>query len=111
MTIAAAPGDVLEGTLTLSTCSNVCLLTDYRLRLDFNQPADGDFRRLCPGHAHYPGRYRHTNDLAAHRVGSQLVITATATGEWKNPGIYFDPMDGELWPAIRTFAPRAATSR
>jgi hypothetical protein len=28
-------GDTLDGTLTLSTCSNVCLLTDYPLHLDF----------------------------------------------------------------------------
>ncbi|STU70351.1 membrane protein [Klebsiella michiganensis] len=97
MTIAAAPGDVLEGTLTLSTCSNVCLLTDYRLRLDFNQPADGDFRdAFARAMRTVPADTGITNDLAAHRVGSQLVITATATGEWKNPGIYFDPMDGGI---------------
>jgi suppressor for copper-sensitivity B len=97
MTIAAAPGDVLEGTLTLSTCSNVCLLTDYRLRLDFNQPADGDFRNaFARAMRTVPADTGMTNDLAAHRVGSQLVITATATGEWKNPGIYFDPMDGGI---------------
>ena len=97
MTIAAAPGDVLEGTLTLSTCSNVCLLTDYRLRLDFNQPADGDFRgAFARAMRTVPADTGVTNDLAAHRVGSQLVITATATGEWKNPGIYFDPMDGGI---------------
>ena len=97
MTIAAAPGDVLEGTLTLSTCSNVCLLTDYRLRLDFNQPADGDFRHaFARAMRTVPADTGVTNDLAAHRVGSQLVITATTTGEWKNPGIYFDPMDGGI---------------
>ncbi|MBZ7622667.1 protein-disulfide reductase DsbD family protein [Klebsiella michiganensis] len=97
MTIAAAPGDVLEGTLTLSTCSNVCLLTDYRLRLDFNQPADGDFRdAFARAMRTIPADTGITNDLAAHRVGSQLVITANATGEWKNPGIYFDPMDGGI---------------
>ncbi|MDK3051774.1 protein-disulfide reductase DsbD family protein [Klebsiella michiganensis] len=97
MTIAAAPGDVLEGTLTLSTCSNVCLLTDYRLRLDFNQPADGDFRdAFARAMRTIPADTGITNDLAAHRVGSQLVITANATGEWKNAGIYFDPMDGGI---------------
>ncbi|TYE54498.1 protein-disulfide reductase [Klebsiella michiganensis] len=97
MTIAAASGDVLKGTLTLSTCSNVCLLTDYRLRLDFNQPADGDFRdAFARAMRTVPADTGITNDLAAHRVGSQLVITATATGEWKNPGIYFDPMDGGI---------------
>ncbi|MBA4428746.1 protein-disulfide reductase DsbD family protein [Klebsiella michiganensis] len=83
MTIAAAPGDVLEGTLTLSTCSNVCLLTDYRLRLDFNQPADGDFRdAFARAMRTIPADTGITNDLAAHRVGSQLVITANATDEW-----------------------------
>ncbi|TYG08754.1 protein-disulfide reductase DsbD family protein [Klebsiella grimontii] len=97
MTIAAAPGDVLEGTLTLSTCSNVCLLTDYRLHLDFNQPADGEFRNaFARAMRAVPADNGVTNDLAAHLVGSQLVITATTTGEWKNPGVYFDPMDGGI---------------
>lgn len=97
MTIAAAPGDVLEGTLTLSTCSNVCLLTDYRLRLDFNQPADGDFRdAFARAMRTIPADTGITNDLAAHRVGSQLVITATSTGEWKNPGSILTLWTGEL---------------
>lgn len=81
------PGDVLEGMLTLSTCSNVCLLTDYRLHLDFNQPADGEFRNaFARAMRAVPADNGVTNDLAAHLVGSQLVITATTTGEWKNPG-------------------------
>jgi suppressor for copper-sensitivity B len=53
-------GDTLDGTLTLSTCSNVCLLTDYPLHLDFTQPVDEGFRsafeqamRAVPAHQAY----------------------------------------------------------
>jgi suppressor for copper-sensitivity B len=40
ITLDGVKGDTLDGTLTLSTCSNVCLLTDYPLHLDFTQPVD-----------------------------------------------------------------------
>src|SRR5690606_25967129 len=35
--------DKLAGTLTLSTCSNVCILTDYPFELDLTEPAPADF--------------------------------------------------------------------
>lgn len=33
----------LTGVLTLSTCSNVCILTDYTLDLDLTEPVPADF--------------------------------------------------------------------
>ncbi|WP_263406221.1 protein-disulfide reductase DsbD domain-containing protein, partial [Klebsiella pneumoniae] len=44
ITLDGVKGAALDGTLTLSTCSNVCLLTDYPLHLDFTQPVDEGFR-------------------------------------------------------------------
>ncbi|MEY0951809.1 protein-disulfide reductase DsbD family protein [Providencia manganoxydans] len=35
--------DKLTGTLTLSTCSNVCILTDYPFELDLTEPAPSNF--------------------------------------------------------------------
>ncbi|EKT59484.1 protein-disulfide reductase DsbD family protein [Providencia sneebia] len=35
--------DKLSGTLTLSTCSNVCVLTDYPFELDLTEPEPDDF--------------------------------------------------------------------
>ena len=98
MIITDSPDDVLEGTLTLSTCSNVCLLTDYRLRLDFNQPLDAGFQNTFDSAMRtIPKEAGVSTDLAAHLAGSNLVITATTDGVWQNPGAYFDQMDaGEI---------------
>ena len=104
--ITAVPGDLLDGTLTLSTCSNVCLLTDYRLRLDLSQPATAGFQEaFAQAMRTIPADKGVSDDLAAHRVGSDLVITATTVGEWKNPAIFFDPMEGGIIagaPRLRT---------
>ncbi|EPC3818805.1 protein-disulfide reductase DsbD family protein [Klebsiella oxytoca] len=104
--ITAVPGDLLDGTLTLSTCSNVCLLTDYRLRLDLSQPATAGFQEaFAQAMRTIPTDKGVSDDLAAHRVGSDLVITATTVGEWKNPAIFFDPMEGGIIagaPRLRT---------
>lgn len=92
-------GDALDGTLTLSTCSNVCLLTDYPLHLDFNQPVDAGFRDAF-GHAmrSIPGSSGVSSDLTAWLAEGNLVITGTTEGKWDNPGIYFDPLEGDILP-------------
>ncbi|MDV0597277.1 MULTISPECIES: protein-disulfide reductase DsbD family protein [unclassified Enterobacter] len=92
-------GDALDGTLTLSTCSNVCLLTDYPLHLDFNQPVDAGFRDAFD-HAmrSVPGSSGVSSDLTAWLADGNLVITGTTAGKWDNPGIYFDPLEGDILP-------------
>lgn len=92
-------GDALDGTLTLSTCSNVCLLTDYPLHLDFNQPVDVGFRDAFD-HAmrSIPGSSGVSSDLTAWLADGNLVITGTTEGKWDNPGIYFDPLEGDILP-------------
>lgn len=92
-------GDALDGTLTLSTCSNVCLLTDYPLHLDFTQPVDADFRDAFD-HAmrSIPGSSGVSSDLTAWLADGNLVITGTTDGKWDNPGIYFDPLEGDILP-------------
>ena len=99
MIITGNPGDVLDGTLTLSTCSNVCLLTDYPLHLDFNQPVDGQFQDAFEQAMRtIPADKGISEDLAAHLEGDRLVITGTTAGTWRSPEIYFDPMDGGIIP-------------
>ncbi|MEQ5209250.1 protein-disulfide reductase DsbD domain-containing protein, partial [Proteus sp. fly-1067] len=41
--LSSVQTDRLMGVLTLSTCSNVCILTDYTLDLDFTEPVPADF--------------------------------------------------------------------
>lgn len=99
ITLDGAKGDTLDGTLTLSTCSNVCLLTDYPLHLDFTQPVDEGFRSAF-GQAMraVPGTSGVSKDLSAWLSGDKLVITGTTDGTWDNPGIYFDPLEGDILP-------------
>ncbi|MBJ5866417.1 thioredoxin family protein [Salmonella enterica subsp. enterica serovar Derby] len=99
ITLDGAKGDTLDGTLTLSTCSNVCLLTDYPLHLDFTQPVEEGFRSAF-GQAMraVPGTSGVSKDLSAWLSGDKLVITGTTDGKWDNPGIYFDPLEGDILP-------------
>ncbi|MFL7887559.1 protein-disulfide reductase DsbD family protein [Enterobacter pseudoroggenkampii] len=99
ITLDGAKGDTLDGTLTLSTCSNVCLLTDYPLHLDFTQPVDEGFRSAF-GQAMraVPGTSGVSKDLSAWLSGDKLAITGTTDGKWDNPGIYFDPLEGDILP-------------
>ncbi|WP_347939835.1 protein-disulfide reductase DsbD domain-containing protein [Enterobacter kobei] len=92
-------GDTLDGTLTLSTCSNVCLLTDYPLHLDFTQPVDDGFRHAFDRAMHaVPGTSGVSADLSAWLSDGNLVVTGTTDGKWDNPGIYFDPLEGDILP-------------
>ncbi|WP_047626209.1 protein-disulfide reductase DsbD family protein [Enterobacter sp. ZOR0014] len=92
-------GDTLDGTLTLSTCSNVCLLTDYPLHLDFTQPVDDGFRHAFDRAMQaVPGTSGVSADLSAWLSDGNLVVKGTTDGKWDNPGIYFDPLEGDILP-------------
>ncbi|MEB6631903.1 protein-disulfide reductase DsbD family protein [Kluyvera cryocrescens] len=109
MIITGGQSDVLTGTLTLSTCSNVCLLTDYPLRLDFNQPVDAHFQDAFEQAMRtIPAESGISSDLSAHLAGSHLVITGTTDGEWRDPQIYFDPLEGGFIPGDPTLKSRGA---
>lgn len=99
MTLTGSDDDVLQGTLTLSTCSNVCLLTDYPLRVDLNQPSDDGFAAAFEQAMQtVPAADGVSENLAAHLVDGNLVITGTTSGEWDTPEVYFDPLDGGILP-------------
>lgn len=99
ITLDGVKGDALDGTLTLSTCSNVCLLTDYPLHLDFTQPVDDGFRSAFEQAMRaVPGTSGVAADLSAWLSDGSLVVTGTTDGKWDNPGIYFDPLEGDILP-------------
>lgn len=99
ITLDGVKGDALDGTLTLSTCSNVCLLTDYPLHLDLTQPVDGGFRsEFEQAMRAVPGTSGVAADLSAWLSDGSLVVTGTTDGQWDNPGIYFDPLEGDILP-------------
>jgi suppressor for copper-sensitivity B len=99
ITLDGVRGDTLDGMLTLSTCSNVCLLTDYPLHLDFTQPVDEGFRNaFAQAMRAVPGTSGVSADLSAWLSDGNLVVTGTTDGKWDNPGIYFDPLEGDILP-------------
>lgn len=103
MIITGQQSDALDGTLTLSTCSNVCLLTDYPLHLDFSQPVDDHFQQAFEqAMRSIPADSGISDDLSAHLAGSNLVVTGTTAGEWRDAQIYFDPLDGGIIPGDPT---------
>lgn len=109
MIITGGQSDVLDGTLTLSTCSNVCLLTDYPLHLDFNQPVDAHFQDAFEQAMRtIPGESGISNDLSAHLAGGDLVISGTTAGEWRDAQIYFDPVEGDMIPGDPTLKSHGA---
>ncbi|MCM7883966.1 protein-disulfide reductase DsbD family protein [Enterobacter sichuanensis] len=99
ITLDGVRGDTLDGTLTLSTCSNVCLLTDYPLHLDFTQPVDEGFRNaFAQAMRAVPGTSGVSADLSAWLSDGNLVVKGTTDGKWDNPGIFFDPLEGDILP-------------
>ena len=99
ITLDGVRGDTLDGTLALSTCSNVCLLTDYPLHLDFTQPVDEGFRSaFAQAMRAVPGTSGVSADLSAWLSDGNLVVTGTTNGKWDNPGIFFDPLEGDILP-------------
>lgn len=88
----------LAGTLTLSTCSNVCLLTDYPFSLDLAAPNDPQFDH---DFAQAMGQVPIASGLAESvRAGYQrgeLQIVAERTAGWQQPELFFDTLsDADL---------------
>lgn len=95
--------DILDGTLTLSTCSNVCLLTDYRLHVDFIQPDDADFQQnFSRAMDTIPSEKGITGNVSAYQENGSLVITATRQNGWEKPDLFFDPLEGGFLPGNPT---------
>lgn len=99
MILTGSSDDALAGTLTLSTCSNVCLLTDYPLHLDFSQPVGPGFQDAFESAMRaIPKKDGVTSDLAAHLAGNNLIITASTADKWEKPAAFFDEIAGGVMP-------------
>ena len=85
----------LSGVLTLSTCSNVCILTDYPFSLDMAAPAgegfDYDFTRATGS---LPLKSGLTDRLSARYASGTLTLEATREAGWRQPALYIDDMEG-----------------
>ncbi|WP_276850888.1 protein-disulfide reductase DsbD family protein [Enterobacter oligotrophicus] len=84
----------LSGVLTLSTCSNVCILTDYPFSLDLTSGTGGDFdydyRRAM---GMLPLSSGLTSALSASYATGKLTVTAQRDAGWQQPSLFIDSMD------------------
>ncbi len=88
-------GQSLKGTLRLSTCSNVCILTDFpfTLAVDGRAPADFDFAwakamstlpQQLPAETRVELGYQH----------NQLQLRAERAEGWQSPALFIDALEG-----------------
>jgi len=96
----------LSGTLTLPTCSNVCILTDYSFHLDLAAAGNrAEFsRQFAIAMGQVPIAQGLTDDAsAAYRQGS-LVISASRAQGWQSPALFIDGLEGSAFgkPQIKT---------
>ncbi|HEX4503147.1 MAG TPA: protein-disulfide reductase DsbD domain-containing protein [Scandinavium sp.] len=85
--------ETLAGVLTLSTCSNVCILTDYPFTLDLTTPADTnfgyDFTRAM---GTLPLKDGLTSQLNAGYSTGKLTVSATREAGWQKPELFIDTL-------------------
>lgn len=85
----------LAGTLTLSTCSNVCILTDYPFKLDLTTPADPKFNHdFAQAMGQVPIASGLVDSLRAGYHNGELQISAQRTAGWQQPELFFDTLAG-----------------
>lgn len=84
----------LDGVLTLSTCSNVCVLTDYPFSLDLTSSTGGDFDyAYSRAIGTLPLSSGLTSSLSARYAAGKLTVTAQRDAGWQEPSLFIDGMD------------------
>ncbi|HDR2892818.1 TPA: thioredoxin family protein [Enterobacter asburiae] len=84
----------LSGVLTLSTCSNVCILTDYPFSLNLTASTGGsfdyDFNRAIGS---LPLSSGLTSALSASYASGKLTVIAQRDAGWQQPSLFIDSME------------------
>lgn len=95
ITLAHSSSDALTGTLRLSTCSNVCILTDYpfTLALDGSAPEGFDFA-YAQAMSKLPQTLPDTIILKAGYQQNQLQLTADNPQGWQDPQVFLQRLEG-----------------
>ncbi|MGY3887109.1 protein-disulfide reductase DsbD family protein [Aeromonas aquatica] len=85
----------LKGTLRLSTCSNVCILTDYPFRLDADGavPAGFDFA-WAKAMSALPQSLPADIDIQLGYGHNQLQLLAERADGWQAPALFIDGLEG-----------------
>gem|GEM_PF-4465614 len=84
----------LAGTLTLSTCSNVCILTDYPFSLDLAAPSDAQFDHdFAQAMGQVPIAEGLVESIKAGYLNGELQISAERAAGWQQPELFFDTLE------------------
>jgi len=103
MQIAGDTPVPLEGVLTLSTCSNVCLLTDYPFTLIPTDQDEEFAHDYLKAQGQIPVKQGLTETLKADYRQGELLLEAVRAEGWSKPGLYLDDLGDAVFgkPAIR----------
>ncbi|RSB18434.1 protein-disulfide reductase DsbD domain-containing protein [Citrobacter farmeri] len=83
----------LAGVLTLSTCSNVCLLTDYPFSLTPSQQDAGFAHDYAQAMGRVPLTQGLTHTLSASARNGELIVEAQRSGGWISPALFLDSVE------------------
>lgn len=99
MVIKGKSPAILSGTLTLPTCSNVCILTDYPFTLDLTSAGDtADFsRQFAAAMGQVPIAQGLTDSASADYRQGTLVISANRAQGWQNAALFVDALEGSAF--------------
>ena len=93
MVVRGTSPATLNGVLTLSTCSNVCLLTNYPFSVT-PSVLDATFAHdYAQAMGQIPLASGLTDSLHAGARAGELVVEAQRKGGWSTPGLYLDTVD------------------
>ncbi|HCT9896777.1 TPA: thioredoxin family protein [Citrobacter koseri] len=84
---------MLSGVLTLSTCSNVCLLTDYPFTLKPSAHDPAFAHDYAQAMGQIPLSRGLTQTLSVGARPGALVVEATRAGGWSSPALFLDAVD------------------
>lgn len=93
MSLRGMPPASIAGVLTLPTCSNVCLLTDYPFVVDVSVQDTVFAHDYAQAMRKIPLSRGLTDSLSLGYRPGQLVINATRSDGWSSPGVYLDTID------------------
>lgn len=93
MVVRGTTPATLNGVLTLPTCSNVCLLTDFPFSVTPSVQDPSFAHDYAQAKGQIPLASGLTESLSAGARAGELVVEARRTGGWSAPGLYLDTVD------------------
>lgn len=93
LAVRGAAPDHLAGVLTLSTCSNVCLLTDYSFSLAASSQDAGFAHDYAQAMGRVPLAQGLTQALSASARDGEIIIEAQRSGGWSSPALFLDSVE------------------